>query len=363
MRPPVALCIVVLAVALPACGGSGDSSEAAPTVDETITAIDGLTGTARTNELVQLAEEQGSELNLYTSSTTDYMEALTDAFTDAYDIDVSLYKTASEALVQRMVEEASAGFHGSDVTESNTPSMIALDENGILVPYDSPKADKLVAGSVGKSWIGDKANTFIVAWNTDRVPKGEEPRSFVELADPKWKGRLVLEADDSDWYMAMWEHLVDSGRTPAEVDRIFEAIARNATFVNGHTLMAELTAAGEFDVTVNSYLHTVEELKDDGAPLAWEPAIEPIVSRADSVAVVKDAEHPAAALLFVDFLLDEGQQVFADAYLTPARKDLSVPPSIQQIVVDVPKYVAEAADWQARYEQLVRMGKEGPENP
>ena len=114
---------------------------------------------------------------------------------------------------------------------------------------------------------------------------------------------------------------------------------------------------------MNSYLHTVEELKDDGAPLAWEPAVEPLVSRADGVAVVKDAEHPAAALLFVDFLLDEGQQVFADAYLTPARKDLSVPPSIQQIVVDVPKYVAEAADWQARYEQLVRMGKEGPENP
>ena len=140
-----------------------------------------------------------------------------------------IYKTASEALVQRIVEEDRAGFHGSDVAESNTPSMIALDENGLLVPYDSPKADKLIAGSVGKSWIGDKANTFIVAWNTDRVPKGEEPHSLVELADPKWKGRLVLEADDSDWYMAMWEHLVASGRTPAEADRIFEAIARNAT--------------------------------------------------------------------------------------------------------------------------------------
>ena len=65
--------------------------------------------------------------------------------------------------------------------------------------------------------------------------------------------------------------------------------------------MAQLTAAGEFDVTVNSYLHTVKELMDDGAPLAWEPAVEPLVSRADGVAIVKDAEHPAAALLFVTF--------------------------------------------------------------
>ena len=109
------MCIVALAVALPACGGSGGSSEAAPTVDETVAAVDGLTGTARTNELVKLAEEQGSELNLYTSSTTDYMTDLTDAFSDAHDIDVSIYKTASEALVQRIVEEDRAGFHGSDV--------------------------------------------------------------------------------------------------------------------------------------------------------------------------------------------------------------------------------------------------------
>ena len=100
--------------------------------------------------------------------------------------------------------------------------------------------------------------------------EGTEPHSYEDLADPRWKGTLALEADDSDWYKAIWEHLVETGKTPAEADRIFAGIARNATFVNGHTLMTQLVASGEFDITLNAYLHAVEELRREGAPLAWE---------------------------------------------------------------------------------------------
>ncbi len=193
------------------------------------------------------------------------------------------------------------------------------------------------------------------------MAKGEQPTSFEDLADPKWKGRLVLEADDSDWYKAVWEHLVDSGKSPAEADRIFEAIAANATFVNGHSLMTDLVAAGEFDVAANAYLHTVKGLQEKGAPLAWEPPLEPLVTRADGIAVVQQAKHPAAALLFADFVLDEGQQIFADFFLTPARKDLSVPPSIEQVAVDVPDYIAHEDEWSSRYEQLVELGELRPD--
>ena len=273
-----------------------------------LSAVQGLSGKARTDKLIELADAEGGELNVYTSSSIDYMTELSDDFSDATDVDASLYKTSSEALVERMVEEQKAGFHGSDVAETNTPGLIALDDEGLLVPYSSPNVDKLVPGSVGKSWIGDKSNTFVVAWNTKRVPKGEEPKSIAELADPKWKGRLVMEADDSDWYKTIWESVVDSGKTPAEADKIFEGIAKNAAFVNGHSLMADLVAAGEFDVSLDSYLHTVKGLMEKGAPIAWEPAVEPLVTRPDGIAVVKDAKHPAAALLYVDYVLDPGQK-------------------------------------------------------
>jgi iron(III) transport system substrate-binding protein len=362
LRSLSAILCLAAALALTACGGSDDSADSSRSLDDVLAAVDGLSGAARTAELKKLAAEEGGELNLYTSSSIEPVDALASAFEDAYDIDVAVYRATSDALTQRMIEEKHAGYRGSDVVESNTPSLVPLSEEGIIAAYESPKLAGLVPGSLGDGWIADKFNTFVATWNTDRVPKGEEPRSYEDLADPRWKGRLVLEADDSDWYKTLREHLAESGKTPAEVDRIFSGIARNATFVNGHTLMTQLVAAGEFDITPHAYLHTVEDMVDDGAPLAWKPVVAPVISRADGIAVVRDATHPAATLLFVDFTLDEGQEILADAALTPARKDLAVPSSIPQRAVDVPDYVANAEEWTQRYEDLVRLGKVEPES-
>lgn len=348
---------------LAACGGSGEPSASRTTVADTLAAVEGLSGAEREQKLAQLAADQGGgALTVYTSSTLSYMEQLGDEFEDAYDLDVAIYKTTSDALAPRLLEESEAGFRGSDVVETNIPTLVVLDGEGILEPYDSPRLAGLVQGSKGKAWIGDKANTFVVAWNTDRVAEGEAPTSFEDLADPKWKGRVALEADDSDWFKTLWEHLVDGGNSPEEVDRLFSGIAANATFVNGHQLMLQLVAAGEFDVTVNAYLHNVKELQAEGAPLDWQPAVEPLISKPDGIAVVEEARNPAAALLFVDFVLGRGQEIFAEASLTPTRKDLGVPPTIEQISMDVPDYVAHADEWVQRYEDLVRLGELRPDS-
>ena len=96
--------------------------------------------------------------------------------------------------------------------ESNTPSLVPLMDEGIITRYESPKVAGLAAGSLGEGWVADKFNTFVTAWNSDRVPQGEEPRSYEDLADPKWKGRLALEVDDTDWYKELWDHSWQRGR-------------------------------------------------------------------------------------------------------------------------------------------------------
>jgi iron(III) transport system substrate-binding protein len=356
----LAAAFALSALAFTGCGGSEDTAESAHSLEDVLAAVDGLSGAKRTAELERLAAEEGGELTLYTS-TSEYMPDVADAFEDEHDVGVAIYEASSESLVQRMIEEKAAGYRGSDVVEASTPNLVPLIDEGILAQYESPKLAGLAPESLGESWIADKLNTFVAAWNTDRVPKGQEPHSYEDLADPRWKGKLALEADDSDWYKELWEHLVETGKTPAEADRIFAGVARNATFVNGHTLMTQLVASGEFDITLNAYLHAVEELRREGAPLAWEPAVKPLISRPDGIAVVQDARHPAAALLFVDFLLDQGQEIFADAGLTVTRKDLGVPESVSQIAMDVPDYVANAEEWTQRYEDLVRMGKVAPD--
>ena len=67
---------------------------------------------------MELADEAGGEVTVYTTSDIDLMAELTDAFEDAYDIDMSVFKTSREGLLTRVAEESKAGFRGADVIET-----------------------------------------------------------------------------------------------------------------------------------------------------------------------------------------------------------------------------------------------------
>jgi iron(III) transport system substrate-binding protein len=351
--------IAVAVVSLPGCGG-GSQDAGGPTLDEVLAQVEGLSGPARTNKLVELADAEGGELSLYTTSSIEVGSAMAEAFEDAYDLDVSVFK-GGDTLTQRMVEERKAGFHGADAVETSSPNMLFLSDEDVLTPYRSPSVPGLVAGSLHKDWTADRLNMYAVAWNTKRVPKGQEPKSWEDLADPRWKGKLGLQVDDYDWFKALWEYWVASGKTPAEADRLAEAMARNAIFVNGRSFARELLAAGEFDVTVN-LRHAVQNDADEGAPITWQPAVEPQFWRPDGVAVVNGSPNPAAAVLFADWILADGQKVFEELKTDPLRKDLLVAPSVELIPIDVEQYIAELDKWQKKYDALVPLGTKGPES-
>jgi iron(III) transport system substrate-binding protein len=351
---------VVSVISVTGCSGSS-SAASGPTLDEVLAQVEGLSGAERTKKLVELAEAEGGELSFYTTSSIDVSGELAEAFEDAYDLDVSVFK-GGDTLPQRMVEERKAGFHGADVVETNAINLSFLSDEDVLVPYRGPSVSGLVKGSLHKDWTADRLNVFAVAWNTKLVPKGQEPKSWEDLADPRWKGKLLLQADDYEWFKTLWEYWVASGKTPAEADRLAEAIARNAIFIDGRSLGRELLAAGEFDVTVN-LRHAVQSDADEGAPLAWQPAVEPMFWRPDGVAAVNGSPNPAAAVLFMDWILADGQKVFEELKTDPLRKDLLVAASAEQIPVNVEDFITEQDEWQEKYDALVPLGAKGPESP
>src|SRR6185295_10350292 len=88
-----------------------------------------------------------------------------------------------------------------------------------------------------------------------------------------------------------------------------ELSAQQVRFRDGHTLIAELMAAGEFDVAL-TFSEAIERMKRKGAPVEWVKTLDPIVVSLHPVAIAAGAPHPAAARLFVDFLLsEEGQTI------------------------------------------------------
>ena len=351
--------ISVALILVPGCGGGGGGSEPSSSVEDVLAEVEGLHGAKRTKKLVELAETGGGEVRLYTTADIDLGAALAEAFEDEYDVDVSVFKTG-DTLVQRIVEEKKAGFHGGDVVEVGGQHFESLREAGAIQPYRSPSLTNLVAGSVHEDWTADRLNVFAVARNTALVAADEAPRTWEDLADPRWKGKLALDNEIPEWFKALWEYWASSGKSPAEADRLMDAIGRNAVFLGSGSLLRQLLAAGEFDIGV-ALRHSVQNEKGEGAPIDWQPSVEPLLWKADGVAMIAEPPNPAAAVLFIDWLLGDGQRVFAEFKTDPLRKDLLVAPTVKQIPIDIEDFLAHQDEWQKRYDAFVRLGTKGPE--
>jgi iron(III) transport system substrate-binding protein len=341
-------------------GGGGDSAVAAKTAAATYDRVNGMSGKQRHDTLVQLAEKEG-KLSVYTSNTD--MDKLVAGFEKAYKIDVTSYRANSETVLQRELQEQKAGYFGNDVVDTNAGELNVMNSQDLLAPYEGELRDKVRKEGQANGWTASRFNVFVVGWNTDKVKPGQEPRSFEDLADPKWKGQVSMEVGDVDWFAAMYEYYRGKGKTDAEVHDLFSRIAANSKVAKGHTTQGELLSAGQFAITVSSYSHTVDKAADKGAPVSWHPGsgppVQPIVVRPNGIGLMKTAQHPAAAMLFMDWVLTDGQREIAKAFRIgsiPTEHDplagLEVIAPPEQELLDDPK------KWDDLYADIVQSGQE-----
>jgi iron(III) transport system substrate-binding protein len=239
--------------------------------------------------------------------------------------------------------------------------MQLLSKDGVLVGWEPSSAARLPRSALFEDWTAARTNRYVVAWNTDRVTAAERPRSWDDLAEPRWHGKVVMEVSDSDFARTLIKYWESKGATPTEAEDRFAAIARNARFVDGHTLATELLASGEFDVGAGMYGYQVDEAAGNGAPVAWRPAVEPTITRPNGPGILAGAPHPAAAALFTDWLTDaEGQRELRRLGLEPIRADIAPNVDLESAPIDLDAYLAEQKEWEARYEHYVQLGGAGP---
>jgi iron(III) transport system substrate-binding protein len=352
---------VVLALLVCGCGGSNGSSQPERKVNDVLASVAGLSGKARTARLRELAQAEGGRLDLYSTLGGDTLEKLIDDFEDRYDVSIAAYRADSDILLARILEEDKADFRGSDVVQANGLAMTVLRKRDLLVPFTTPVTRSLAENAVYDGWIAYQSNPFAVTWNTKLVPSSERPRSWEELAEPRWRGRLALEEDDVDWYKTLRDYWVEeAGKTEEDADRLFEAIGRNAVVVSGHTLAAQLQAAGEFELAVN-YTSAADRIAREGAPISWRPAVEPVIWQPNGVGLVRGAPHPATALLFADYLLNEGQKILAEDFREPVRKDLATTKGVEYRVADFAALEAEQERWAKEWQHILGLGTRAAE--
>jgi iron(III) transport system substrate-binding protein len=342
-----------------AADGDAADGEDLSTYEGVLAHVDGMDMEERTETLRGLAEEEGDVVRWHVSAVADLAEALQAAFEDEYDITVEMFRGARDDVHRRIIEEDAADYQDSaGVLELTGPQIADLAAEGYLVEYDSPARDGLLEEARYDTWSAFRLTLMVTSWNTDLVD--DPPGRWTELAD--FDGQLSIDSEYVAWYQAAWQYLVDEeGMSPEEADSLFEDIVGGSLAIRPPSTALNLMGAGDFDMILHGPSHSADNFIEDGAPISYEPIVEPAIIEPNGVALVRNSDHPATAILFMDWLLTDGQEIVADAGVPSPRADIFEQQGLDQyeiLTADVEALVPEYDEWQQRWENLVRLAEE-----
>jgi iron(III) transport system substrate-binding protein len=294
---------------------------------------------------------QDRSVVLYTSLAPSESGPLAQAFEKKTGIKVELWRALSEKVVQRALTEARARRFAVDVIETNGPEMEMLAREQLFRELNSPHLADIPATTIPKhrQWIPDRVNFFVVAYNTNQVQRDDLPPSYQGFLDPRWKGRLGIEATDVEWMATLVKKWGDKAGMA-----YFRRLAdMKPDMRKGHVLLAELIAAGEIPVGLTVYNANAESLKRRGAPIDWVP-VQPVVARAQGIGIARNAPHPQAAAAFVDFVLSpEGQELLNSMGRVPVSTRVRTHMNqFEYTLVDSATVLDEQDKWLKEWERL-----------
>jgi iron(III) transport system substrate-binding protein len=281
----------------------------------------GLQAQSQPKEVVEAAKKDG-QLVFYSGIPIPDAQSILSALERKYPfIKTTFYRATGPALVSRIQTEQRAGSHIWDVMNSTGFEPYVLLEQGYFAKHDSAERNSFPEGHKDNEgyWTTMYTSPMILSYNTRLVSAAELPREYLDLLQPKWKGRLGLDSSDFEWYANLrkiW------GAEKAQ--KFLEGLRRQEVrLVQGRALLTELLTGGEIAILVNNFLQNAIEAKRKGSPVEML-ALDPVVSAAGLIGINKLAPHANAAKLFVDFVLSkEGQELIVKTDRSSVRKDVA----------------------------------------
>ena len=267
---------------------------------------------------IEQAQKEG-EVLWYTAMNVPDTDALRKPFVERYPfLTLTVLRATGEKVRTRILTEARAKRFVWDLVSFNLLDMDALNREGLLASYVSPETRTgYPPGAVDPKgrWAAIYVRQYVVGYNTRQVKPGEAPRSWADLLAPQWAGKLALDESDTEWYAAMLDYW---GR-PKALDFMRALSGQKPQQRRGHSLLTRLLVAGDFPLAL-VHASEIDKEKREGAPVDWVRTLDPVVTSPSQVGLSAKAPHPAAARLFVDFLLSaEGQEVIRSRGRVPAR--------------------------------------------
>ena len=316
-----------------------------------------LAGDARTKALVDGAKKESGPVMVYHSTQTEDLQPVFDAFTKKYGIKVVDWRSSSENVVQRIVQESRAGKREVDFIENNSPEMEAVRRERVLLRVETPFYADMRPGTLGAhhEYATSTMDVFVQAYNTEKVRPEELPKTFQDLASPRFRDRLAIEAEDFAWFGTL---LNDIGEAQG-VKLFSEVVANNGISVRkGHTLLANLVASGEVPIGLTVYNYKPTQLKKKGAKID-SIVLQPAIAQLHAVAVVAKSTRAFSSVLLYDFFLSEGQPLLAAKDFVPSSSKVPSPFGDMTIkFIDPSETLARQDAWQKQYDAIfVKRGR------
>jgi len=325
----------------------------APASAQTLAELATYAGPDRTQRLIEGARKENA-LTVYSSMTVADMGALISTFQAKYGVKAQHWRGSSEDIRNRAAREYAAGRYEADLAETAGSDMEAMVREQLLQRIMTPVSAELIPQATlpHGQWISTRLSVFAAAYNTTVITRVDAPKTYEDLLHPRFKGKLGIEAEDANWFMSV----VGVMGEQKGLKLFRDIVAANGMSVRkGHTLLTNLVPTGEVPLALTNYSYRVEQLKNEGAPveIVYLP---PVVAFPTGAGVFRRAPHPHAALLFVDFILTDGQKILAAREAVPTNPKVRPAPD-GLIFVDLPRFLDEGEKWTRLFRETFAGGR------
>jgi ABC-type Fe3+ transport system substrate-binding protein len=284
---------------------------------------------ANREQLILDGARKEGRVVLYSAAIVNQAQRpLAQAFMKKYPfVKMSFWRGDTEEIVAKVSAEIRANNLVADLVEGTGIGELAV-ESKLAQPYYSAQADALPQRYRDPSghWVGTRLSYFSIAYNTRLVPPDQVPKTYNDLLDPRWRGKLAWRIGTSSG-TPLFLTSIRLTRGEAKAKEYFQKLAAQkvVNFGSGSArTLVDRVIAGEFPIALNIFAHHPLISRAKGAPVNSQ-LMDPVPSTAGTMIIPKGVRNPHAALLLAEFIVSqEGQRILAGADYFPIRPD--VPP-------------------------------------
>jgi iron(III) transport system substrate-binding protein len=262
---------------------------------------------------------------VYTSNDSNLNRFVFEAFKKETGIEVEQVEAGSGVVFRRIQSERERPL--GDIVWGVSRTLLRANK-ALLAPYASKNTDAVPAQfrDADDAWIGSNVHLLVILQNTKLIPENEGPKSWADLMDPKWKGKVAFTdpANSGSAYsnLTMLAELWGPGE--AGWDKVSQLLA-NTRVLNRSSLVFQGVGNGEFPLGM-SLEYAGYQWSSNGAPVKVIYPSDGTIAQMEGVAVIKGGPNTANAKQFVDYVTrkDVREAILRFAFRRPARQDLDL---------------------------------------